>query len=228
LWLASKEHDLQAGKEFRLNHPELIPQFLPGIPCYRASYSERIGTVVGHAAPFRRWANHLRVAYFGGADIPTWTIDHPYENPIGVIRSGLPPAGDRPRYDPISWRSRRIPRQDFPWVELPTSLQWRFFREAVAVLRRRGNRVFVVVGPFNEHMLEERSLETYGQRKRQIEAWLREEKTPHYVPPALPSEQYADASHPLPDGYRALAGQLLDNEPFLRLDARDRRKGRAR
>ena len=45
------------------------------------------------------------------------------------------------------------------WVDLGTSLQWRLFRAAVHTLLRRGNRVFVLVGPFNEHLLEADSLE---------------------------------------------------------------------
>jgi len=75
--------------------------------------------------------------------------------------------------------------------------------------------VFVLVGPFNEHMLTEESLENYLPVKETIAAWLKENQVPHLMPDALPSEQYADASHPLATGYEALARQLLE-DPALR------------
>ena len=39
---------------------------------------------------------------------------------------------------------------------------------------------------------------------------------PHFVPAALPGNQYADASHPLRDGYDALARQLWANPVFVK------------
>jgi len=47
-----------------------------------------------------------------------------------------------------------------------------------------------------------------------VEAWLEEQQIPHFVPAALPSEHYADASHPLAEGYLLLAEQMLDSESF--------------
>lgn len=109
---------------------------------------------------------------------------------------------------------RGIGKQDYPWVDLETSLQWRSFKRAVDILRRRGNRVFVVVGPFNEYLLEDASLERYTQIKCQIESWFIESDIPYSASPALPSELYADASHPLSEGYALIARQLLENEFF--------------
>ena len=84
------------------------------------------------------------------------------------------------------------------------------------MLQGRGNRVFVLVGPFNEHMLKSESLATYQEMKRGVAAWLEEKRIGHCVPPALPSELYADASHPLADGYQRLARQLWLDKSFLR------------
>ena len=78
----------------------------------------------------------------------------------------------------------------------------------------RDNRLFVLVGPFNEHMMEGQNLETYRDIKRTIETWLDEQQIPHYVPPALPSKLYADASHPLGEGYDAIAKQILAHGSF--------------
>jgi len=68
---------------------------------------------------------------------------------------------------------------------LDDSLQWQFFRRTVELLRQRGNQVFVLVGPFNEHMLTEGGLRTYLKRKEEVAAWLLQERIPHFIPPAL-------------------------------------------
>jgi hypothetical protein len=74
--------------------------------------------------------------------------------------------------------------------------------------------VFVVVGPFNEHVLTPASRERYQHVRATIAAWLQGNRIPHLVPAPLPSEQYGDASHPLAEGYRELARQLAD-DPFF-------------
>ena len=42
-----------------------------------------------------------------------------------------------------------------------------------------------------------------------IVAWLKQKQVTVVAPETLPSELYADASHPLTDGYKLLAHQLL-------------------
>lgn len=222
LWMSSKRHDLQVEKEFHFNHPQLVPQFVPSIPCYRESYSNRIGIAIERWLPFSAWTNHLRLAYFDRMDIPAWTVEHPYDNPLKAVRVGLPASQDSHQQEPVSWTERGLTKQEFPWVELDTAFQWCSFRRLVGILEARGNRVFVLVGPFNEHMLKGDSLDTYLEMKSQIAAWLRERGIAHYVAPALPSEYYADASHPLSEGYAMLAEQLFENEEFVRFRAQDR------
>ena len=218
LWTASKRHDLQTEKEQTFNHPALVPQFVPHIPCYDATYSERLANVVERTAPFRSWARHLRVAYFDNKDLPTWTIENPRGNPFARIPAGPPQPSDALRHEPISWTARGITEQDFDWVELSTSLQWSSFRRAVEILRSRGNRVFVLVGPFNEHMLTPASRDRYTRRKQEVRAWLDEARVPCYVPDALPTALYADASHPLAAGYARLAEQLWRHPTFAEFD----------
>jgi hypothetical protein len=216
LWTASKKHDLQTEKEFRFNHPQLVPQFVPRIPCYGEPYSRRLSIAIEREIPFFAWANHVRLAYFGKGDLPAWTMEHPYGDPMAALRPNMDRPEGSPAHEPISWTARGIEKQSLAWVDLDTSLQWRYFRRTVELLRARGNRVFVVVGPFNEHMLEEKSRETYGDRRRAVEAWLEGQGIPHFAPALLPSELYADASHPLAGGYAQLAQQLLANEAFVR------------
>ena len=45
-------------------------------------------------------------------------------------------------------------------------------------------------------------------------AWLAQEHIPHAIPEALPGQLYADASHPLTEGYRLMAKRLLAGPAF--------------
>jgi hypothetical protein len=156
----------------------------------------------------------LQQVYYDKSDIPTWTLDHPYDNPFATVTRGLPPTDDTLRHDPISWTKRGIKKQDYEWVDPDTSLQWHAFQRAVEILERRGNRVFVLVGPFNEHMLTDESLQRYQKIKFAIETWLREKDVLYLAPEPLPSELYADASHPLREGYVLLAQQVFGALPW--------------
>jgi hypothetical protein len=101
-----------------------------------------------------------------------------------------------------------------PWVDMDTSLQWAAFQRAVKLLESRDNRVFVVVGPFNEHMLTRESKMRCQEVKATITAWLRASEVPHMIAEVLPTEEYADLSHPLPAGYERLAERLWSDAQF--------------
>ncbi len=208
LWMSSPRADLQDDKATEFNHPRLVPQFVPKVPSYKEEISTRIGIVVEGHLPFSSWTSHLQQAYYDRTDLPSWTLEHPYDNPLKPLARGLPPSDKGRRHLPEPWYKSGISKQDYPWVDLGTSLQWRAFQRVVQILQRRGNRVFVLVGPFNEHMLERESLLRYQEVKATITAWLRLQQIGHAAPPALPSEQYGDASHPLAPGYATLARQL--------------------
>ena len=201
LWMSSKRHDLQSEKESRFNHPKLVPQFWPRIPCYKESGAKRVGIVTEHYLPFRAWSNHLAVAYFGEMSLTAWAFEHPYRNPLGKVTLALPTPDTALRHEPVPWTEKGIPQANFVWVLPADSFQWYFFQRAVRTLQARGNRLFVLVGPFNEPMLEAESLAVYRGIKEVIEAWLEAQQIPHWVAPPLPSERYADASHPLGEGY---------------------------
>ncbi|MHC4557536.1 MAG: hypothetical protein ACYTFW_09845 [Planctomycetota bacterium] len=207
LWMSSEKHDLQSKKEFHFNHPRLVPQFFPNIPCYKDSYSRRISAVAERYVPLLSWTSHLKIAYFGNMDLPAWTLEHPYENPAGAVT-----RLDTSFENQVPWSERGITKTDFQWVQLETSLQWKFFQQSVKLLTERGNSVFVLVGPFNEHMMTDESVEIYKKIKSKIELWLQQNNIDHYMPPVLPSELYVDASHPLSEGYAILAKQLLENK----------------
>jgi hypothetical protein len=214
LWFSSAKFDLQTDKEFHFHHPKLVPQFVPNIPCYKDSYSTRIAAIVERSMSFSGWTSHVRKAYFDNMDLAAWTVEHPYRNPLRAITLELPTDEDYNQADHVSWIEKGMAKEDFEWVELAKSLQWRFFRRSVDLLRARGNRVFVLVGPFNEHILETGSATTYGKIKSQIESWLQRSNLPYFMAPLLPSELYRDASHPLSEGYSMLARQLFDSDRF--------------
>jgi len=213
LWMSSPERDLQINKEFRFNHPKLVPQFYPNIPCYRATFSERASAVMERDVPFLGWANHLRVAYFDNLDIPSWTLEHPYADPLTPLtQPHFEPSRDQ-RHEQQSWQASGIPQQDFDWVDLSSSLQWRYFQKTLETLQQRNNKILVLVGPFNEHMLKEKSLLAYQKIKNGVGEWLQRNKVDALIPEPLPSELYGDASHPLKEGYEKLAQIISERFP---------------
>ncbi len=215
LWMSSRKHDLQIDKEFHFNHPKLVPQFTPDIPCYKDSYSRRLSAVVERYVTFLSWTSHLKIAYFESMDLSAWTLEHPYENPLKAITLQLPVLNDE-QSERISWKEKTIAKQDFQWVELGTSLQWNFFQRSIEILKARGNTVFVLVGPFNEHMLKGKSIDTYRRMKipdlQILCQYICIMGFEHHV--AVNLSQKADASHPLSEGYAMLAKQLFENESF--------------
>jgi len=211
LWMSSPKHDLQTDKEHHFNHPELVAQFIPKIPCYKASYSDRMSTVVKRRVPLFNWTSHINIAYFHNMDVPTWTIENPYDCPFEAITLSLANSDD---YERDAKSARPTGGNALDWVDLKTSLQWKFFQRSIKLLRQRNNKVFILLGPFNEHLLTPESIDTYRKMQAEIAAWLKQKNIPHYIPPVLAAELYSDASHPLGEGYAELASRLIENKPF--------------
>ena len=72
--------------------------------------------------------------------------------------------------------------------------------------------MLVAVGPFNEHMMAEENRATYRTLRDGVVTWLTQQRVPHLEPEVLPSALYADASHPLTEGYQLLAQRLSQSE----------------
>lgn len=221
-WLRSLKTDLRHA-DAEVNHERLVPQFVPKVPAYKAEISPRLGIQVERRVPVTKWANHLQQAYYrvpsdtGGtvpSDVPGWTLKHPYGNPLEPLCQPLPESDYRRHQSAEPWFKTMKP-QDFDWVDIDESLQWQAFQRTVNILLARGNRVFVLVGPFNEHMMTPASLKRYEKLKADIAARLSVRQIPHLVARPLPSAQYGDASHPLPAGYEQLARALMDEPAFV-------------
>jgi len=96
----------------------------------------------------------------------------------------------------------------------------------IETLRERDNDVLVVLGPFNEHIMAGENLPAYRKVHDDIVAWLSTNQIAHVVPEPLPSVLYADASHPLTEGYQLLAKRLYSDAAFRKwLDAKQVRTG---
>ena len=94
------------------------------------------------------------------------------------------------------------------------SFQWGSFVKAIKLLRARDNDIFIVIGPFNTYLLTEQSRRRYDDMKGKMEKWLDEIEVSYHAVSNLPSEYYADASHPLKEGYAKIAEELLETESF--------------
>jgi hypothetical protein len=222
LWMSSAQQDLQTKAQARFNHPKLVPQILDKPPAYAPTGSEIIEAALEAWVPFFSWKEHLKIAYWEGLAWPDWSLENPY---LLAPEDRGPDSfsGDEPGSEPVSWRKRGIAPSDLPWVKAERSYQWRSFKEVVSDLRSRGNSVFVVLGPFNTHALTPESCARYQALKRTMEQWLEQERVPYFAPPLLPTDLYADVSHPLAAGYRRIADELFALPSFQ--EWRERRPG---
>ncbi|MGO9114276.1 MAG: hypothetical protein ACLP9L_34100 [Thermoguttaceae bacterium] len=230
LWLSSPKADMQADKAETINHASLVPQLFPRIPCYQADANERLSAVIERNIGFMGWVNHLQDAYFHQQSILQWTLDEDpgrqrcytnvYKSPLAQITLAVPSGqGDDADRGPGSrrhkpWTAGDSRKTAFEWVDLKSSLQWAAFRRTVELLRSRGNDVLVIVAPFNEHMIADPCLNKYREIQAGILTWLDGNRIPHVVPDTLPSELYADASHPLTAGYELMARRIGQADSF--------------
>ncbi len=230
LWLSSPKADLSTDKEETFNHSSLVPQFIPKIPCYRADASARLGSVAARNIAFFGWVGHVDSVYFNQQSIPLWTLaqegDDPprspntWRNPFSQITMRVPgePAVD-PQRGPASprhksWNSSSAAPSRFEWVPLDRSLQWHAFQRTVKLLQNRGDDVFVILGPFNEWMVAEDQRPVLHNIESGITRWLAEQHISSIAPETLPTNLYADASHPLTDGYALLAKNIYKDSTF--------------
>jgi hypothetical protein len=232
LWMTSPNADLSEKRPQNFNHSRLVPQFFPRIPSYGADANERISARLDQHIPYFAWTAHVQNAYYGQKSIALWTLEddgneppnypNAWKNPISPLRSGLPSESQpdplrgptSPRHRP--WNTGGAEPTSFDWVALNDSLQWKAFQRTLLLLRGGGNQVLVVFGPFNEHMIAPDQIPTFHSMRDQILTWLRTNGFSVAVPQTLPSDLYADASHPLTQGYALLAGQLVRDPQFQR------------
>ena len=229
LWMSDPEADMQLEKEQTLNHPGLLPQFAPRIPCYRADTDTRLSRALERRLEPLSWARHLQQTYFDQKSAPEWTLaddgkfpptyPNTYRLPVGV--EGVPLSAESPspdrglaseRHKP--WSAYQSGQVNMEWVTPGSSLQWQVYRRLAKRLKGRGCDLLVVVGPLNEHMMNGATREKYLGFRSAVADWLSREEICFVVPEVLPSDEFADASHPLTEGYERLARRLAIDPVF--------------
>jgi hypothetical protein len=233
LWMSSPKADLQDPKPQSINHSRLLPQFRK-IPSYKADANERLSVLVERNVQFMSWVTHLQSAYFNDKSIPAWTLQsdendrypNSYKNPLSQITLRVPGApADDPQRGPKSsrhkpWTASGGSPTTLDWLTTTNSLQWEAFTRTLGKLLAQHNDVIVILGPFNEHMLAPENKPAFESLRHGITGFLDypefgfsnapSERTVKYIAPTvLPSELYADASHPLTEGYKVLAERVL-------------------
>ena len=233
LWMSSPKADLQDPKPQSINHSRLLPQFAT-IPSYKADANERLSVVVERNVQFMSWVTHLQGAYFNDKSFPAWSLQsddndrypNSYKCPISQITLRVPSAPvDDPQRGPKSSRHKAWTQSGgsptaFDWLTTTNSLQWKAFTRTLGKLQSQNNDVIVIVGPFNEHILAPENKPAFESLRKEILTFLehprfdvykaRPEQSVKYIAPrTLPSELYADASHPITEGYSFLAQQIL-------------------
>ena len=144
--------------------------------------------------------------------MPAWTLENPYKNPLDVINFNLPNEDTYQKITAAEQSTNKTSGGEFQWVQADTSLQWKFFRDIVRLLQKRGNKVLVLVGPFNENILAGESRDAYIKLKGEVESWLKQNNVAYFSPPSLPAELYNDASHPTAEGYKMLAEEFIKSK----------------
>lgn len=214
LWMSSAEQDFQGTEEFRFNHPRLVPQLVGRFACYKPSLAEVMSVGAERYLDFFSCAKHININCFGNMPLDNWTLDHPYENPLAALRTPLPGADVDPQSKPVDWQKRGMGGQNFQWVPLSESNQWRAFTRTIELLRGRGASVFVLFVPINPYLQTDESRARGEAQARDAKTWLGASGLPYYCADGLESVQYADASHPLADGYAAIARRLKECSAF--------------
>jgi hypothetical protein len=191
------------------NRPGLVPRLAVGP---NGTYQEKIEAAVARAlagSPVDRCASRIADARL---DFLAWSLDHPYESPHQAISAGLPPSEDSYTVRKIPWNGTEGAKLDYDWPVLEMNAQWQAFERILDLLQSRQNRVFVLVGPMNEHMMTDRMRAGYQELKQRIQEKITSRGLTCCVPTSLRSEHYSDICHPLAAGYEELARELLKSQ----------------
>lgn len=209
LWLLQFGTEAPDARNVLHNRPDLVPRLAAH---FTGPFKEAASLSWSHlmrGSRLRDWGERLADVRI---DFLAWSLDHPYESPLRAITAPLPPSEDSPRQSPTPWTGKPDALIRSPWIRPADALQWQAFLRILTLLDRRGNRVLVVLGPMNEHMMERETLDQYRRIKAEIVDALRARNVRCFVPEVLPSREFADICHPLGGGYALLARELLQKE----------------
>jgi hypothetical protein len=213
LWLMVRDQPAATAMpigNYLFNRPGLVPRLAAGLS---SSLKQSIAAAATHAlrrSPLNEWAEHFSNTR---VDFLAWSLDHPYESPLKAIAAALPPSEDSHALRLTPWKQKESELIDTGWpARLEEHPQWQAFVRLIALFELRSNRVLVLVGPMNEHMMTPATRSSYQGLKKVIREKLQERGIYSVVPPPLEIGNYGDICHPLGAGYEELARELLKNE----------------
>jgi len=216
--MSSPRRDLRGkGSDlWQFHHPRLVPQLDRRISYYRG-INERVGYLLENDLKLPPFVRHLMVNYFENKSVAAWLMDHPYRLPPGAITFRGAPMMKEKQGLGTSWSSRKEAEiWDNPFLSLDESIQWEFYLKALRLLRNKGCRVFILLGPYNTHCLTEKSRERGRAMIEAVKHRLDEMGYPYFdtTKGFLPSDQFADQCHLLKGGHMLLARALVDDAAF--------------
>ena len=215
LWVTSPDYDLTGEGDTTVNHPRLLPQFDFQLSNYHGTLKERCNAKLEQTLDFYAMLHHLRVCFFDNRDFKTFIARHPGENPLARIHLEVSPIETgHSSNSTMDWYESGIAEQNWPWLDLTASRQFKAFQDTAQMLCKNGNEVVILLGSINPFMQTPECLERYRWIMAQAEEKLRMPEVKLVVLPELPSEEYGDSSHPLATGYERLANCLLEKELF--------------
>ncbi len=213
LWLMVTTPDQKLPDDPLQNRPGLVPRLAVGA---NGTLQQRVEAAVArlfHGLPFEQWADQLAETRM---DFLAWSLDHPYESPLKAISSGLPPSEDLSTVRMLPWDGSEKAKLDAHWPDLEKHGQWQAFERVLELLQARQNRVLVLLGPMNEHMMSAPMRDGYLALKRRIQDKVESRNILCFAASPLQSDHYTDICHPLGAGYEELARELLRSQsPWL-------------
>lgn len=212
IWMTSPRRDLRVSDVGTINHVALLPQFRRTIPADARSWEERMATWLGREMSLWRWTSHMRMAYFEGRDPVRWMTEHPTQWPAFAEGS----ASLIPDDVPSSRLRRRVVSANaltYEWVAPGESLQFAAFVELLESLARHQVRCYCVVGRLDPARRTSDCLAREAELRDRLREVLERLRIPFHVVSNTAVEM-ADASHPTPAGYQAIAEELA-HDPTL-------------
>jgi hypothetical protein len=213
LWLMIQSPNQKLPDDPLANRPGLVPRLAAGA---NGTIQQRLEAAVArlfHGSPLDRWSEQLAEIR---VDFLAWSLDHPYESPLEAISSALPPSEDSFTVRMVPWAGTEKAKLDTRWPDLEKHGQWQAFERVIDLLQARQNRVMVLLGPLNEHMMTARMRDGYLALKRRIQEKIESRQILCFAAPPLQSNFYTDICHPLGAGYEELARELLRSQsPWL-------------
>lgn len=196
------------------NRPNLGPRFGPTVTVYDERFLHLLGNWLEETPSLGRIQTRLQEMLPDRLDSLGWTLEHPYENPFRTLSFSLPMPEKKAPQTTTPYLATRV-SLDQKWDPIDKTPMWLGFKETVAILQEHGNKVTVMVGPYNEAVLSERSRAALGRIKESMAAWCTANDLRCLMPEPLAADLYTDTCHPTNEGYAELARRLRQDYPDL-------------